>query len=178
MLIRMGSGRFCTVCGTVWKVGTWRCVFACTSTVRSLIRDTLLENDQDSCTVHDQWYGSVDNLFHGALLDTLLWNQSHNFNDLLFDLRANSIVACVSRSGRNYRRLPFLRKSINFFQTFCHRVCILTRVPDLRLVPFVLVVLLFISCPWISVAVLTMESSSFNLDYNLRLFIRLSLLVH
>ena len=112
----MGSGRFCTVCGTVWKGGTWRCVFACTSTVRSLIlRDTLLVKDQDSCTFHDLWYGSVDNLFHGALLDTLLWNQSHNFNDLLFDLRANSIVACVSRSGRNYRRLPFLRESINFF---------------------------------------------------------------
>ena len=30
-------------------------------------------------------------------------------------MRAYSIVACVSTSGRNYRRLPFLRTSINFF---------------------------------------------------------------
>ena len=37
LLIRMGSGRFSTVCGTVWMVGTWHCVFAGTSTVRSLI---------------------------------------------------------------------------------------------------------------------------------------------
>ena len=37
LLIRMGVGRFSTVCGTVWKVGTWHCVFAGTSTVRSSI---------------------------------------------------------------------------------------------------------------------------------------------
>ena len=36
---------------------------------------------------------------------------------------------------------------------------------------------IIIFCPWTSVAVLTMENSSFNLDSNLRLFFRLSLSV-
>ena len=35
--------------------------------------------------------------------------------------------------------------------------------------------IIIIFCPWTSVAVLTMDSSSFNLDSNLRLFFRLSL---
>ena len=45
-------------------------------------RDTLLKNDLD----HTPAIG-VDNLLHGALLNTLLWDQSHNFNDLVHDLR-------------------------------------------------------------------------------------------
>ena len=36
---------------------------------------------------YDLWHGDVDNLLHGALLNALLWNQSHNFNDLRDDLR-------------------------------------------------------------------------------------------
>ena len=38
-----------------------------------------------------------------------------------------------------------------------------------------MIIIIIISCPWTSVAVVTTESSSFNLDSNLRLFFRLSL---
>ena len=36
---------------------------------------------------HDLWYGDVENLLHGALLNALLWDRSHNFNDLVHDFR-------------------------------------------------------------------------------------------
>ena len=36
-------------------------------------------------------YGDNDYLFHGALLNALLWDQSHNFNDFLNDGGVHSL---------------------------------------------------------------------------------------
>ena len=54
----------------------------------------------------------VVNLLHGALPNALQRDQLHNFNDLLFDLRAYSIVTCLP-SGRNHRRSPLSSASVN-----------------------------------------------------------------
>ena len=52
-------------------------------------QDTLLANDLDHsrCFFHDLWYGDVDSLLHGALLNAFMWDLSRNFSDLLHDLR-------------------------------------------------------------------------------------------
>ena len=57
--------------------------------VDDTLRDTLLGNDLDHFHYffHDLWCWYADNLLHGALLNAHQWNQSHNFNDLLHDLR-------------------------------------------------------------------------------------------
>ena len=80
----------------------------------------------------------MDNLLHGTLLNALLWDQSHNFNDLIHDFRnVLNIVTSVLPSGRNHRISPFLRTSVNFLHTCRHRVCqkhkvlsLITRVPE------------------------------------------------
>ena len=57
-----------------------------TSTFRSMIRsgNNLVHFHH---LFHDLRYGDNDYLLHGALLNALLWDQSHNFVDLLNDLR-------------------------------------------------------------------------------------------
>ena len=49
--------------------------------IDATLRNMLLESDQDRSRYffHDLWYGDVDDLLHGALLNALLWNQSHDF---------------------------------------------------------------------------------------------------
>ena len=64
----------------------------------------------------------VHNSFNGALLITLPWDQSHNFTDLLHDLR--NILSRHLRLAvwTQHRRSSFLRTSINSFpdlSTYC-----------------------------------------------------------
>ena len=56
--------------------------------VDDTLRDTLLVNDLHHFHYfsHDLWCWNLDNLLHGVLY-ALLWDQSHNFNDLVHDLR-------------------------------------------------------------------------------------------
>ena len=61
----------------------------------------------------------VHNSFNGALLITLLWDQSHNFTDLLHDLRNVHLRLAV---WTQHRRSSFLRTSVNSFpdsSTYC-----------------------------------------------------------
>ena len=56
--------------------------------VDDTLRDTLWGMIWTTSTISPTtWYGNVDNLLHGELLNALLWDQSHNFNDLVHDLR-------------------------------------------------------------------------------------------
>ena len=61
----------------------------------------------------------VHNSFNGALLITLLWDQSHNFTHLLHDLRNVHLRLAV---WTQHRRASFLRTSVNSFpvsSTYC-----------------------------------------------------------
>ena len=61
----------------------------------------------------------VHNSFNGALLITLLWDRSHNFTDLLHDLRNVHLRLAV---WTQHRRSSFLRTSVNSFadsSTYC-----------------------------------------------------------
>ena len=67
--------------------------------------------DLRDCHVHKS--------FNGALLITLLWDQSHNFTDLLHDLRNVHLRLAV---WTQHRRSTFLRTSANSFPdslTYC-----------------------------------------------------------
>ena len=73
-------------------IGTWRCITTTgtsNDSVDDTLRDTVLENGLDHFRYFfpDLWYGDADKLLHGALLNALLWDQSHNFNDLVHGLR-------------------------------------------------------------------------------------------
>ena len=71
-------------------VGTWRCIATGTTTIRSMIRS------ETRCW---EWSGPLPlflprpvvrgrgHSLHGALLNALLWDQTHNFNDLRHVLR-------------------------------------------------------------------------------------------
>ena len=92
-----------TTCGRERRQSTPRCAAECAP---QLLNGTLLH----SSTSHPLTISSKSEAhWH---VDT---EHAHNFNDLRRDLRAYSIVARVSPSGRNHRRLPFLSTSVNFF---------------------------------------------------------------
>ena len=61
----------------------------------------------------------MHNSFNGALLITVLWDQSHNFTDLLHDLRNVHLRLAI---GTQHPRSSFLRTSVNSFpdsSTYC-----------------------------------------------------------
>ena len=86
-----------------------------------LLRNPFLRDHFD--TSHNLLLGlrdcHVHNSFNGALLITLLWDHSHNFTDLLHDLRNVHLRLVV---WTQHRRSSFLRTSINSFpdlSTYC-----------------------------------------------------------
>ena len=85
-------------------IGTFRCIFD----------DSTGDTLWTTSTIHSTTCSTgVVNLLHVALPNALQRGQSHDFNDLLFDLRAYSIVACLA-SGHNHRRSPFSSASVTF----------------------------------------------------------------
>ena len=110
-----------TLLGMIWTTSTttfhnmWYGGFV--NLPHGLLRNPFLRDHFD--TSHNQL---VHNSFNGALWITLLWDQSHNYTDLLHDLRN-----IISRHLRlivwtQHRRSSFLRTSINSFpdlSTYC-----------------------------------------------------------
>ena len=71
---------------------------------------------------HDSKYKDDDSLIHGALLNTLLWAQSHNFIDILNDLKEYPILACIRvlPSGRITEDYHFCVLQSTSLQTYRH----------------------------------------------------------
>ena len=85
-----------------------------TSTIQSVIRFEMRWNGLDHfrCFFHDLWCGDVESLLHGALLNALLWDQSHTLNDLRHELR-NALNRHLRLAIlRNHQRLPLLRVNV------------------------------------------------------------------
>ena len=87
--------------------------------VDDTLRDTHLDHFR-RC-FHDLKYGDVDNLLHGALLNALLWDQSHNFNGLVHALRNVFNRHLRLAISTQPRKITILRTSVNFFPRVCKR---------------------------------------------------------
>ena len=108
-----------TVFLIVWMVGTWRCTATGTSTIRSTIHFVLRS-----------WGNDLDHsLFLPRLVVRRRGQSAPGINRTTsatssMTWRTYSIVTCAFPFGRNHRKSPFLRTSINFF------LCLITRVPE------------------------------------------------
>ena len=114
-----------TLLGMIWTTSTttfhnlWYGGFV--NLPHGLLRNPFLRDHFDTShnLLQDLRDCHVHNSFNGALLTTLLWDQSHNFTDLLHDLRNVHLRLAV---WTQHRRTSFLRTSVNSFpdsSTYC-----------------------------------------------------------
>ena len=114
-----------TLLGMIWTTSTttfhnlWYGGFV--NLPHGLLRNPFLRDHFDTShnLLQDLRDCHVHNSFNGALLTTLLWDKSHNFTDLLHDLRNVHLRLAV---WTQHRRTSFLRTSVNSFpdsSTYC-----------------------------------------------------------
>ena len=100
-------------------VGTWRCITNGTSTIRSMIRfeirfwRMLWTIPAISSTTRGT--GTWTILLHSALLNALLWDQSHNFYDLVHDLRnvLNNLRLAISTQPPKITVLAYMSQFLS-----------------------------------------------------------------